>query len=299
MKLLVTGSNGFIGSAVCDYMRSHGHYVIGMGRGETSKPKVDAYVQCDMGDDCLMHICDDREELQEIDAVIHLAADMRKDPYTVNVVTTNCGGTERLLQLCRQQNIPVFLQLSSLPVIGKPIEHPITESHPLDPYTTYHVTKVAEEMLAQFATKAYGIRTASFRISAPVGIGVNPNTIFPTFVRRALAGEDIVLSGKGTREQTYVHVDDIAQVLEKSLHTQAQGVYNLGSYNRISNVDLAELIIKTTDSTSKVTFSGQDDHMDDYIWDVSLEKLIRDTGYEPKVCLEEAIREYADYLRKN
>ena len=100
-----------------------------------------------MGTDQLLHICDDNN-LFNIDAVIHLAADMRKDPHTIEVVTTNCGGTERLLQLCRKQGISVFVQLSSLPVIGRPKEHPITEKHPLDPCTTYHVTKVAEEMLA-------------------------------------------------------------------------------------------------------------------------------------------------------
>lgn len=297
MKILVTGSNGFIGSNVCKYLKKHDHHVIGMGRHAESLTSVDGYISCDMGDTAFLDICGKRQELSGLDAVFHLAADMRKDPHTVEVVTTNCGGTERLIQLCRQKNIPVFLQLSSLPVIGKPIEHPITENHPLDPYTAYHVTKVAEEMLAQFATKAYGIRTASFRISAPVGIGVNPHTIFPTFVRNAVAGQDIVLSGKGTRQQTYVHVDDIARALELSLHKPARGVYNLAGNERFSNHELAKKIIDITGSRSNIVFSGQEDDMDDYVWDVSLEKLCRDTGYRPKITMEQAIEEYADYIK--
>lgn len=295
MKLLITGSNGFIGINVCNYLKQKGHYVIGMGRKLKSLAQVDEYVCCDIRDEKLMHLCDD---FDGIDAVIHLAADMRKDPYTIDVVTTNCGGTERLLQFCRQKGISVFLQLSSLPVIGKPLQHPITEEHPLDPYTTYHVTKVAEEMLAQFATKAYGIRTASFRISAPVGMGVNSNTIFPTFVRNAIEGKQLVLLGKGTRKQTYVHVNDIALALELALTKPAQGVYNLASNNCLSNYELATKCITLTNSKSKIVFSDKEDSADNDVWDVSLEKLYRDTGYEPKINIDEAIIEYIQYIKQ-
>ncbi len=297
MKILVTGSNGFIGHYVCKYMMQQGHYVIGMGRSPKSKLETDSYVCCDMGTDQLLHICEDNNFFN-IDAVIHLAADMRRDPHTIEVVTTNCGGTERLLQLCRKQGISVFVQLSSLPVIGKPKEYPITENHPLDPYTAYHVTKVAEEMLAQFATKAYGIRTVSFRISAPVGIGVNPKTIFPTFVKCAVTGNDLILLGRGTREQTYIHAEDIARAIELAIHSKAQGVYNLSSNERLSNLALAKKCVEVTLSSSKIIFSGEADAADSERWNVSLKKLQADTGFVPQISIEEAIKEYADFLRK-
>lgn len=298
MKVLVTGSNGFIGSHVCTYMKQQGHTVIGLGRQSEAQCEVDEYLSCDMGSDELFEVCGNGR-LRGTEAIIHLAADMRKDPFTVHVVTTNCGGTERLLQICRKNEIPVFVQLSSLPVIGKPIEHPVTESHPLDPYTAYHVTKVAEEMLAEFATKAYGIRTASFRISAPIGIRMNPQTIFPTFVKQAVRGETISLSGKGTRQQTYIHAKDIARALDMAIHSKAQGVYNLSSKNRLSNLELAQKCVAELKSSSDIVFSGQEDSMDSYVWDVSLEKLMADTGFTAQISIEEAIAEYAGYVRKN
>lgn len=125
----------------------------------------------------------------------------------------------------RKKGIKVFVQLSSLPVIGKPVEHPITEQHSLKPPTVYHATKVMEELLANYADYHHGLRTASFRISAPVGTGMNRNTIFPTFVSKACKGEDLVLSGKGNRKQTYVHVRDISKALLQAIESEKHMVY--------------------------------------------------------------------------
>lgn len=296
MNVLITGSNGFIGRHVCDYLKARNIYVVGLGRQKQSAPVVDEYICCDMDSEQINDIMS-KMKVKHIDAIIHLAADMRKEPYNVEVVAHNCVGTQRLLELAESNNIGVFLQLSSLPVIGKPKEHPITEKHPLMPPTVYHATKIAEELLANYADYMHGIRTASFRISAPVGPGVNPNTIFPTFVRKAMNGEALILSGKGTRVQTYVHVKDIAQALYLALNNEnAHGVYNLSSYNAISNKALAELCIKTLKSCSEIVFLAQEDIMDDYIWDVSLKHIREDIGYEPIVSIEEAIIEYAEYV---
>lgn len=296
MTILVTGTNGFIGGHVASYFKNRGDVVVGLGRSATPYDSyvVDQYIQCDLSTDAVSVI--PSEVATKIDAVIHLAADMRKEPHTVEVVCANCGGTQRLLEMCKANGIPTFLQLSSLPVIGHPVEHPITESHPLSPYTVYHVTKVTEELLAEYARKYYGIRSASFRISAPVGPRMNPNTIFPTFVRRALKNEDIVLLGKGTRQQNYLHVSDICRCLELALSKDTvRGIYNLTSNIIVSNSDLAKAVIETLSSSSKVKYTG-DDPADNYIWDASLQKLQHDSGYEPQADLYSMITEYAQWI---
>lgn len=299
MNILVTGSNGFIGSHVSRYLREQGNYVVGLGRREHSACSVDEYVCCDMDTDRVERIYDCMQ-VEHLDAVVHLAADMRKEPYGVEVVSHNCVGTQRLLELCEKKEVGVFLQLSSLPVIGKPIQHPITEQHPLAPPSVYHATKVMEELLANYADEKHGLRTASFRISAPVGIGMNPKTIFPTFVTRAMKGEDLVLSGEGTRKQTYVHVKDISQAISLAIQKEkAHGVYNLSSYNCLSNRALAEKCMEILHSNSRIVFSGKEDETDDHVWDVSLERIHRDLGYEPQITIEQAILEYADSIRMN
>lgn len=298
MNILVTGSNGFIGGHLCQYLKENDDFVIGLDLGEFSNASVDHYVQADISSPDLYEKIDSFE-VDKLDAVVHMAADMRHEPFGTNLVGNNCVGTQRLLEYCEDHHVPVFVQLSSLPVIGEPVIHPILEDHPLKPPTVYHVTKITQELLANYAYYTFGLRTVSLRISAPVGIGVNPNTIFPTFVRKAVNNEDLVLIGKGTRQQTYIHVDDISQAVRKSICSSAQGVYNLGSYNLVSNYDLAKKCVELTNSSSQIKFADKVDPMDDYIWDVSIEKLKKDTGYEPVISIDDSIIEYASYVREN
>lgn len=296
MNVLVTGSNGFIGFHVCKYLKEKNDYVIGLGRSEKSGSVVDEYISCDLAKDAVFDI--PKKASVKIDAVIHLAADMRKEPYGVDIVVNNCGSMQRLLEMCEENDIPRFAELSSLPVIGEPVCHPITEEHPLCPPTVYHTTKVAQEMLADYAYRNHGLKTISFRISAPVGAKMNKKTIFPTFVRACLKNEPIVLSGKGSRKQTYVHAKDIAQALYLAIRSDATGVYNLSSRNLISNYELACACKDVLHSDSEITFSGKEDRMDNFVWDVSLDKICNDLGYDPKITIEEAIMDYADAISK-
>ncbi len=295
MNILVTGSNGFIGSWVSRYLKEQGNYIIGLGRREEAVGPVDEYVCCDMSTDSMRQLYDrEKTGKKPLDAVVHLAADMRKDPYGAEIVFHNCVGTQRILELCEAQGIKIFVQLSSLPVIGKPRCHPITEEHPLAPPTVYHVTKITGELLADYAYTRHGIRTVSFRISAPIGPGMLTDKIFPVFVSRAVCGKDLVLYGKGTRKQTYIHVRDIAKAVSLALlSADAHGTYNLSSYNCLSNKELADKCVRLLGSKSKVVYSGHDDTMDDDLWDVSIERVRQDLGYEPDISIDEAILEYA------
>lgn len=299
MNILVTGSNGFIGSHVARYLKDRGHYIVGLGR--TEKPHnpedISEYISCDLGSEKANEI--PSLISVKLDGVIHLAADMRKEPHLVEVITANCAGTQRLLEMCEANGIKTFLQLSSLPVIGKPLLHPITEEHPIHPYTVYHITKRTEELLANYAYEYHGVRTASFRISAPIGPRVNPNTIFPTFIRKALANEDIVLLGKGTRKQNYLYVKDIAKCLELSLTSErVHGVYNLTSNLLISNYELAKTIVDVLGSKSEIKFQGED-YSDNYIWDATIGRIREDAGYNPQTNIEYVVLEYTEWLTSN
>lgn len=221
MKILVTGSNGFIGGHTVRYLKVHGHYIIGLGRSKKTMSKTDAYIECDISKEV------DRGRLkrelnEDIDAIIHMAADMRKEPYTTNVVQTNCVGTQGLLEICEEKKIPVFIQLSSLPVIGTPKQHPITEEHPTEFHSVYHATKAMQEHLAQYAYSHLGISTASFRIPSPIGPGTDEGTIMPVFIKSAIYNRDIKIYGRGSRIQTFIHVDDVSSAILEALRHPAK-----------------------------------------------------------------------------
>ena len=295
MNILLTGANGFIGRNVCKYLKNQGETVFGVDLHDESRCECDKYFSCDLSTEAVNDIF----ENNKIDAVVHLASDMRHEPYTVEVVRNNCVSMQRLLELSEKYEISAFVELSSLPVIGSPVTHPIKEDHPLKPPTVYHVTKHAQELLAEYAFYTFGLRTVSLRICAPVGEGVNPKTIFPTFIRKALNNEDITLIGKGGRKQTYIHVNDIAQAIYKSINSKAQGVYNLASYNLISNYELAKKVIELTGSKSQIVFLDKEDKEENRVWDVCIDKLKADTGYEPLIDIDTAITEFAEITKKS
>lgn len=295
MRVLITGSNGYIGAYACDYFGKDS-YVIGVGRKPVSKAKVDEYIQCDFAED------DIKEKLKNvfakgIDVIYHIAADNRKEPYGIDVIKSNCVGTQALLELAEEYNVKCFIQLSSVPVIGTPKELPITPENSLQPPTIYHATKCLQELLADYAYRSTGLRTVSIRIPSPMGPGVNTRYIFPTFISKAIAGEDICIYGKGNRKQTYVHVSDVCLAMKLTADNElCKGTYVLGSPHLISNIDLAKKIIEVLHSESKIVFVDKEDPCDGQVWQINYEPLKQQTGYESQLTLEEMIKEYSLYL---
>lgn len=293
-RVLLTGSNGFIGTHVSSHLSALGYDVVGVGRRSSPVARCSSYIQCDLASQ--NGRTDLAKELAKCDVVVHLAADMRKAPYEIEVLETNTKGTQLLLELCEEMEVDSFVQLSSLPVIGHPTCVPIKEDHPVKPPTIYHLTKHVQELLANYAAYTHGLRTVSLRICSPIGAGVNPQTIFPTFVRRAKTEEDIVLYGKGTRVQTYIHVNDIAAAVEACITSRnACGVYNLAGPEPISNIDLAYRVVEVMGSKSRIVFSGHPDACESEKWVVSTSKLEADTGFIPEVGIEEMILDLADH----
>lgn len=299
--VLITGSNGFIGSHVASYFKDKGWNVVGLGRKtDASNPEVvDDYISCCLGNASATDVLESELGNMSIDAIVHLAADMRKEPYAEEVIIANCVGTQQLLEFAEKHQVSVFLQLSSLPVIGVPKIHPITEDHPVMPQTMYHITKCMNELQLQYAMQHYQIRTAWFRISAPLGIGMNENTIFPTFIKNALLGIDLSVYGEGSRKQNYIYVKDIARALYMATIIQsAQGGYNLTGNLLISNLDLAKRCIGLLDSTSDIKFMPFPDNSDGQVWDADMSRSSTDFGFEPHATLDEIIYKFAQYFRK-
>lgn len=297
MRFLITGTNGYIGRHTCNYLRSKGHYIVGTGRKEQSLSESDRYIQCDFAKDDIKAAF--REVFENgIDGIFHIAADNRKEPYGIDVIKSNCIGTQALLELAEKYGVAGFIQLSSVPVIGMPRELPITPKHCLEPPTIYHATKCFQELLADYAFRNTGLRTVSIRIPSPMGIGVNPRYIFPTLIRKALQNEEIELYGTGSRRQTYVHVSDICRAMENAFYREnCHGTYVLGSPYLVSNKDLAELVVRTLGSDSAIVYANKSDPSDNQCWEIDYQPMKKDMNYHPEVSLEEMILEYSKYLK--
>lgn len=287
MKVLITGVNGFIGNSICEYLDKLANYKIyGIGRGQYRYAKNVNYLEVDIGDD--RQVDKILSKIDQLDAIIHCAACIDKNDFNPALISSNCQGTQNILKLGKEKGIKKIIYISSIPVIGIPLYTPISEEHAASPMTMYHASKLMGEHIVAIGEK-YGIDSISLRIPSPVGTGMKPNTILPTFVRKCLRNENIELSGTGKRIQNYIAIKDICEAIYLCLIKDVKGVFNIANTNSYSNKEIANICRKTLYSKSKILFSGEQDSEEDHKWIISTEKAKTILGFESKYNIEDII----------
>lgn len=288
-RVLITGVNGLIGSAIAEALLPH-FEVIGTSIERENLTGLDFdYIPSDITEMATL-----KGLPEKIDVIVHCAAAITKDPYSNLLLKANCIGVQNIAAYANEAGCRQLIYFSSLPVIGKPSIVPITEEHPVDPPTVYHMTKYFGELVLR---KLLGERrTVVFRIPSPIGRKTAPDKIVPVFVRNAMENVDYCLLGQGKRIQNYIDVRDIARAVELAIVKGASGLFNIASQRSYSNRDLAELCIKLFDSKSGITYNGTDPEEDDQ-WIVSAEKARRELGFEAQCTLSESLLEIGKNYR--
>lgn len=283
MKILVTGCNGFVAGSLIESLKGDCE-IIGVGRQTCAQVREWGYVQADIShkDELLSRVI---EKTKEADVIIHAAAYLGADEF--QLYTSNCIGTQNVVALAEQLNCRQVIYISSVPVIGKPSEMPITERHDIRPRTVYHYTKYFGELiLGQLAER--GICSTILRIASPVGKGMPDNKIFSVFVNHSLKNQDIVIQGNGTRIQNYLDVRDLTEAIKKVIGKRCAGTYIVNG-NSVSDRELAERCIAVNHSKSRLIIKGDSD-MPEEAWVLSGELAEREFGYTTKCSIEDSIR---------
>lgn len=290
MRVLLTGSSGLVGRACSAGLAARGWDVVGLARGDGADEALSEFVTADIGStDAAETVA---AATAPCNAIVHAASAIDSDDASPAISMTNCLGTQQVLSLGQRWDVRRFVYISSIGVIGRPAELPVTESHRVSPRTAYHASKLFGEQLVDCAASA-GLSASSLRLTAPIGAGMPAGRIVPSFVRAALAGEPLTVAGQGSRRQNYVDVRDVAQAVERSLDTQVDGVFNVAGSAAISNRELAELCVRLLGSNSHIEQSGAGDPEEGVAWDVSIEKARSELGYEPAITLDESLSELA------
>jgi UDP-glucose 4-epimerase len=285
MRILVTGSSGHVGGAIANHLAECGHEVVRVSRS-SGNAQMSQQVHADIGDASFLQLL---ESISPCDAVVHAAAAISNNSDDTAISLTNCLGTQQVIALAKRWQGHSFVYLSSVPIIGRPVQLPVTEEHPLAPPTAYHASKLFGEHLVRLS----GLNGAILRLTSPVGPGLAAGRIFSVFVHRALAGEPLQLAGQGTRQQNYVDVRDVAHAVESCVEESINGTYNIAGAQAISNYDLAMACRDMLNSNSEIVFSGQPDAEEGVVWDVSIGKAAAAFGYTPRYAIEDSIRAVA------
>ena len=291
MRVFLTGTTGQVGRAIAAFLADHGHHVAGASRHSRPVPGLFEQVEASLGTEDALDLV--TKALQPCEAIVHAAASLSHDNSDPSISLTNCLGTQQVINLAHSWAARQLVYISSVPVIGRPIQHPITEDHPTQPATAYHASKLYGEHLMRLA-EVNGLRAASLRITSPSGPGTPDNRILSVFVRKAAAGEPLQILGKGSRRQNYVDIRDVAAAVEACLTKQASGIYNIAATDSISNYELAQTCISELGSSASIDFAGKPDPEEGTVWDVSVSKASRDLGYRPRFTIRDSIRSIAE-----
>ena len=255
MKILVSGGAGFIGSRIVTAYINAGHDVIiidDLSTGKTIHPKARFY-HADITSN--LH---DVFVTEKPDIVNHLAAQVSVNNSIENVVldaTINIIGSINLLETCVSHGIKKFIYSSSASVYGEPIYLPIDEKHPIDPISPYGISKHTVEHYLYYYYKNYGLNYSILRYSNVYGYG-DKTDVISIFIKRMLANDDIYIYGDGQQMRDFINVSDVVNAnLQVIMDRNKCNIYNIGSGNGISILDLFYKLRKITGYTKEPIFT--------------------------------------------
>ena len=289
MRVLVTGASGHVGGTIARALIGDGHDVVALSRRWVKLPGLAHSHMVDIGAPGLV----DHIAARPCDAIVHAAASMAGDPHDLSLSQVNALGTQQLIALAARWDVRSFVYVSSIAVIGTPRELPVTEAHPTAPATAYAASKLYGERLTELAASR-GVAAASLRVTSPIGPGMATGRIVSVFVERALAGEPLVLAGRGGRRQDYIDVRDVAAAAQACLAQRASGCFNVAAGTSVSNAQLAELCVQTLESSSEVVLGGGADPDEQLRWDISVERARTHLGWVARHELRASLLAVAD-----
>jgi len=284
MNILITGVNGLVGKAIAEEL-FNGNRIIGISRSPDNKTTLPIeYQSINISSINSLKTLSNKH----IDIIVHCAASLDLNPLSEELITTNCMGIRNIALLALTSKCKQFIYISGIPIIGKPIQLPISEGHPVHPEIVYHSTKYFGELYLSNVLKELNL--VIFRLPSPIGVDIDEKKIVSTIVRKCIINEDITLKGNGGRIQNYIDVKDVANAVNLAIKENISGTYNIASDRSYSNQELAEIAIKLLKSNSKIRYE-EIDKQEDNKWIISIEKAKNDFNYVPRISLETSLLE--------
>jgi len=319
LRAFVTGGAGFIGSHLCERLLESGWDVsviddLSTGRlsniGAISDNAKFQFVEGSVRDAKVM------EGLAgECDVIFHLAAAVGVQLIVdrpVHTIETNIHGTEVVLEVANRFKKKVLLASTS-EVYGKNEQVPFREDDDTLLGSTrfsrwsYACSKAIDEFLAFAYHDQFGLDVVVARIFNTIGprqVG-QYGMVVPRFIQWALRDEPVLIYGDGRQSRCFAYVGDVVDGLIGLINSDnaAGSVYNIGSDEDITIEGLADLIITKTGSKSEKRFVSYEKAygraFDDMARRVpSLERIRKQTGYEPRTDLERTLEIIISYFKE-
>jgi UDP-glucuronate decarboxylase len=306
-KILVTGGAGFIGSHLCKKLLDDGNDVLCIDNYFTGTKKninnlfKNTYFEAIRHDICFpLYV--------EVDQIYNLACPASPIHYQhdpVQTTKTTVHGAINMLGLAKRIDARI-LQASTSEVYGDPDVHPQVESYwgnvnPIGPRSCYDEGKRCAETLFFDYNRQHDLDIKVVRIFNTYGPNMHPNDgrVVSNFIMQALTNQDITVYGNGEQTRSFCYIDDLIDGMMKMMSSEktVTGPINLGNPVEFKIIELAQMIIKLTNSKSKIINKGLP--IDDPVRrrpDISKAKKYLD--WEPHVDVIDGLKETIDYFKK-
>ena len=304
MRILVTGAAGFLGSHLVDRLLIEGHEVLAVDNFFTGSKANLAHLADNKNLEILRH--DITFPLYvEVDQIYNLASpaspiNYQRDP--VQTLKTNVVGAVNMLGLAKRLKARIF-QASTSEVYGDPQVSPQPESYwgnvnPIGIRSCYDEGKRAAETLFFDYQRQHGVDVRVARIFNTYGprMAVDDGRVVSNFIVQALRGEDLTIYGDGSQTRSFCYQSDLIEaILRLMTLSEEDSPTNIGNPNEITVAELAELVIQTTGSKSRIVSLPlpSDDPMQ-RCPDITKAKAKLD--WEPKISLVEGIEKTVEYF---
>ncbi len=306
-RILITGGAGFLGSHLSKRLLEEGNEILCVDNFYTGSRK-NIYDLLDHKNFELLRHDITHPLFVEVDQIYNLACPASPIHYQfdpVQTTKTSVIGAINMLGLAKRLKVPI-LQASTSEVYGDPEVHPQPESYrgnvnPIGPRACYDEGKRCAETLFFDYYRQHKLEIKVIRIFNTYGPNMNPHDgrVVSNFIVQALNGKDITIYGDGKQTRSFCYATDLIDGMIKMMNSKSgfTGPVNIGNPTEFTMLELAQQIIKLTNSKSKIIFQElpEDDPMQRQpIIDLAKDKL----NWTPTIALESGLIKTIEYFKK-
>ena len=298
MNIVITGGSGFVGSYLCENLINDGHKIIVIDNLLTgSKENINNLIGNENFSFIEQDVQDHIEIKDDVDYVLHFASAASPKAYTehpVNTLKAGSVGTINTLGLAKKHSAE-YLLASTSEVYGDPLISPQNEEYwgnvnPNGERSMYDEAKRFAEAAVATYSRSYDLKTKIVRIFNTYGprMQLNDGRVVTNFIVQALRNENITIYGDGTQTRSFSYVEDTVAGIISLMNSTEYDVFNIGNPNEMTVGQLAEKIIKLTDSTSEIKYLELPND-DPKQRKPDITKAKTKLNWEPKVNLDEGL----------
>jgi UDP-glucose 4-epimerase len=304
----VTGATGFVGSHLVERLVYLGADVVAAGVGLGWRPVVRnlahqgrvRFVRLPAlwSPTSLRRL---EPAIEGVELVVHLSYTMPRGSTVLDTAmddgVKNVLGTVRLARAL-PLSVSKICFASSASVYGATTDHPVAETACPHPPTIYAIGKLAAESYLRQHAQESRLATAILRYATVYGpLETDPRAI-PNFIRQVLAGRSPVVNADGQDTRDYVHVSDVVHATLLALCVQTAGarIYNVGSGAGHTTLEIAERIIRLSGKKLQPVHKADGRPSIGVVCDLSRSHC--ELGYEPRVDIEDGLRDEIDWFRR-